>query len=609
MTAALIPTPVMQFLDADGNPLVGGKVYTYAAGTSTPLATYTDYGGATPNANPVILDSRGEASIWFGTAAYKLELYTAATVLIWTADNVSASTPVVYGTGVAAALAINVGTAGSILVNGGVLGTPSSGLVTNLTGTASININGTVGATTATTGAFTTLSASGTTTAAAINASGTVAMAGAATVGTTLGVSGTASIGSGSATGDSLLKLQKSSGLTGANQFGVDNEPTFSSAATVAGYAAYTSVATQAAAFTMTNLYNQYIATPTIGAGSSVTNMYGLYIANILGAGTSNYAIYTNTGQVHFGGAVDLSSTLSVSGTSTMAAINASGVGTFNATASASSGSVMLTAADPTVRFNVTGGTADKSKYEWRALAAGGVNDYLQLRKINDANTVFTELLAISNAGILSLAGPLSITSANPGGWATGFRTVVDNNGGEARIYAYGADATTRGSFNFYSLEADGGNNGSVLSIAIGGVVTMPVYGAGAATFSAAGVISSVSDERLKIKDGVIADPIPMIMALEPGYYFGKPEANMGDGRQLGFYAQNVRKAIGPEAAPDPEDQVSLDKDGNEVSRKTRPWGYFDRSVLAVAIEALKVHEGRLAALQADFEAYKSSHP
>ena len=65
------------------------------------------------------------------------------------------------GTGVATALAVNVGSAGAIVVNGGVLGTPSSGTVTNLTGTASININGTVGATTATTGAFTTISASG----------------------------------------------------------------------------------------------------------------------------------------------------------------------------------------------------------------------------------------------------------------------------------------------------------------------------------------------------------------------------------------------------------------------------------------------------------------
>jgi hypothetical protein len=50
------------------------------------------------------------------------------------------------------------------LGNGAILGTPASGTVTNLTGTASININGTVGATTATTGAFTTLSATGVTT-------------------------------------------------------------------------------------------------------------------------------------------------------------------------------------------------------------------------------------------------------------------------------------------------------------------------------------------------------------------------------------------------------------------------------------------------------------
>ena len=61
------------------------------------------------------------------------------------------------GTGVATALAVNVGSAGAPVVNGGALGTPSSGTVTNLTGTASININGTVGATTPSTGAFTTL--------------------------------------------------------------------------------------------------------------------------------------------------------------------------------------------------------------------------------------------------------------------------------------------------------------------------------------------------------------------------------------------------------------------------------------------------------------------
>lgn len=64
------------------------------------------------------------------------------------------------GTGVAGALAVNVGSAGAFVTFNGALGTPSSGTVTNLTGTASININGTVGATTPTTGAFTTVTAS-----------------------------------------------------------------------------------------------------------------------------------------------------------------------------------------------------------------------------------------------------------------------------------------------------------------------------------------------------------------------------------------------------------------------------------------------------------------
>ena len=88
MSATLTPTPVMQFLDSNGNPLSGGLLYTYAAGTSTPLATYTDYGGATPNANPVVLNSRGEASIWLSAALYKFILRDSTGALIWTADNI-----------------------------------------------------------------------------------------------------------------------------------------------------------------------------------------------------------------------------------------------------------------------------------------------------------------------------------------------------------------------------------------------------------------------------------------------------------------------------------------------------------------------------------------
>ena len=88
MSANLVPSPFMQFFTAGGIPLVGGKLYTYLAGTTTPLATYTDASGATANTNPVILDSRGEAAVWVGAAAYKFKLADANDVEIWTADNI-----------------------------------------------------------------------------------------------------------------------------------------------------------------------------------------------------------------------------------------------------------------------------------------------------------------------------------------------------------------------------------------------------------------------------------------------------------------------------------------------------------------------------------------
>ena len=87
--AVLSPLPKMQFFDANGDPLVGGKLYTYAAGTTTPLATYTSSSGAVSNTNPVILDSRGEANVWLALTSYKFKLTTATDVEIWTVDNVT----------------------------------------------------------------------------------------------------------------------------------------------------------------------------------------------------------------------------------------------------------------------------------------------------------------------------------------------------------------------------------------------------------------------------------------------------------------------------------------------------------------------------------------
>jgi len=87
--ASLTPTPKQQFFDANGNPLVLGKVYTYQGGTTTPIATYVDQVGATANTNPIILDARGMANIWLqSTVAYKFVVTDSADVLQYTTDNI-----------------------------------------------------------------------------------------------------------------------------------------------------------------------------------------------------------------------------------------------------------------------------------------------------------------------------------------------------------------------------------------------------------------------------------------------------------------------------------------------------------------------------------------
>ena len=138
---------------------------------------------------------------------------------------------------------------------------------------------------------------------------------------------------------------------------------------------------------------------------------------------------------------------------------------------------------------------------------------------------------------------------------------------------------------NSMKFFTNGGNLG--INISSSSIVTMPAYGAGAATFSAAGVISSVSDETWKTKDGVPTNPDVMLQKLEPGYWFYNEEKKetFGSDRQLGFYAQNVHEAIGEEAAPTPEKYKDIDGNDTNVSK---PWGYYDRSVLAVTVMSLK---------------------
>lgn len=90
MAAFLTPNAKQQFFDNAGNPASGFRLYTYAIGTVTPQATYSDRAGVTPNANPIILDARGEAVIYIpANLVYDYVLKTAADVQVWTRQGVS----------------------------------------------------------------------------------------------------------------------------------------------------------------------------------------------------------------------------------------------------------------------------------------------------------------------------------------------------------------------------------------------------------------------------------------------------------------------------------------------------------------------------------------
>lgn len=83
-----MPVPKQQFLSNNGILLVGGKVYTYAAGGNIPKATYTDVAGTIAQTNPIILNARGEpASAIFWSGSYRVELRDSLDNLIYTVDN------------------------------------------------------------------------------------------------------------------------------------------------------------------------------------------------------------------------------------------------------------------------------------------------------------------------------------------------------------------------------------------------------------------------------------------------------------------------------------------------------------------------------------------
>jgi hypothetical protein len=101
VTLSLFAGAGAQFLDNSGNVLTGGLIYTYTAGTTTPLATYTSNLGTSAHPNPIVLDASGRVpggEIWLNYGyGYKFVLKDANNVLIGTYDNIpSAALPPIF---------------------------------------------------------------------------------------------------------------------------------------------------------------------------------------------------------------------------------------------------------------------------------------------------------------------------------------------------------------------------------------------------------------------------------------------------------------------------------------------------------------------------------
>jgi len=109
-----------QFFDNNGIPNAGGLIYTYQAGSSTLLSTYTTVNGTIANTNPIVLDAYGRtpSEIWMQTGySYKFIIQTASAVTLQTLDNlypILQSAPAVSASFTAGMIIIWSGSLGSI---------------------------------------------------------------------------------------------------------------------------------------------------------------------------------------------------------------------------------------------------------------------------------------------------------------------------------------------------------------------------------------------------------------------------------------------------------------------------------------------------------------
>jgi hypothetical protein len=188
--------------------------------------------------------------------------------------------------------------------------------------------------------------------------------------------------------------------------------------------------------------------------------------------------------------------------------LSATGIATFKGQTIAANGSVNIESADPAIRFRYTGGTANSRIYEWRAVAAGGVNDIMQLRLWNDAQSSASTLFTVSptGAGIFSSHITGTCTTSFNG---DGIRVVASATGagGSQPGIGYWTAAGSKRFINQLDVSSDtwavtGATGTNYLLITQTGLST---FSSGVAGY---GITLNHTSENLRLRMGAVAGGI-----------------------------------------------------------------------------------------------------
>lgn len=172
-------------------------------------------------------------------------------------------------------------------------------------------------------------------------------------------------------------------------------------------------------------------------------------------------------------------------------------------------------------------------------------------------------------------------------GGGTYANQLISSNGAgcEFEIYTIGSNSLVFGTDSTQRMD-----------ISSAGIVTMNAYGAGTATFSAAGVISSVSDERLKDIKGEYTTGLDAVKLINPIVYSWKDEAGMENEETkgteyIGFSAQNIEETLSRKA-------TGRNKKNDDSEDSFEPIGIQDRAIMAAMLNAIKELEARIVELE-----------